>query len=80
MTMAEDLREMATGEVAERAKRAGIPNVSQMNKSEMIEALHRKGVAGSERYDEPGGGQSKKDPAPEGVDPAQYKDIPGNQS
>jgi hypothetical protein len=78
--MAENLSEMTTGEVADRAKQAGIPNVSQMNKGEMIEALQRAGQGGTERYDQPGGGQSKKDPAPEGVDPSQYKNIPGNQS
>jgi hypothetical protein len=78
--MSENLSQMKTGEVAERAKQAGIPNVSQMNKGEMIEALQRKGQGGTERYDRPGGGQSRKDPAPQGVDPSQYKDIPGNQS
>jgi hypothetical protein len=78
--MAEDLRQMTTGEVAERAERAGIPNVSEMNKGEMIEALQRKGAGGSERFDRPGGGQSRKDPAPEGVDPSQYKNVPGNQT
>jgi transcription termination factor Rho len=78
--MAEDLRQMTTGELAERAKQAGISNVSQMNKGEMIEALQRKGMGGSERYDQAGGGQSKKDPAPAGVDPSQYKNVPGNQS
>jgi hypothetical protein len=76
----QDLRQMKTGEVAELAKQAGIPNVSQMDKGEMIEALHRRGIAGGERFDRPGGGQSQKDPAPKGVDPSQYKNLPGNQS
>lgn len=78
--MGENLRAMRTGEVAERAKQAGIENVTQMNKEEMIQALERKGHGGTERYDQPGGGQSRKDPAPPGVDPSQYKDIPGNQT
>jgi transcription termination factor Rho len=68
------LREMKTGEVAERAKQAGIQNVSQMDKGEMIEAIEQK------LYNKPGGGQSQNDPAPPGVPPSQYKNVPGNQS
>jgi hypothetical protein len=79
--MGQDLRDMTTGQVAERARQAGIQNVEKMDKGEMIEALQRKGQGGSERFDtQQGGGQSQKDPAPPGVPPSEYKNIPGNQT
>jgi hypothetical protein len=78
--MGENLREMKTGEVAARAKQAGIQNVEKMDKGEMIEALQSRGQGGAERYDQPGGGQSKDDPRPRNVPPSEYKNVPGNQS
>lgn len=68
------LQEMKTGEVADRARQAGVDDVEAKNKSELIEAMSGDPHAGQ------GGGQSAEDPAPEGADPSQYKDLPGNQS
>ncbi len=72
--MAEHLEHMKTGEVRERAEQAGITDAAQMNKAEMIDAL------GGGTNTEHGGGQRQKDPAPEGADPSEYKNIPGNQT
>lgn len=69
-----DLEDMKTGEVADKAREAGVENVEQMNKGEMIDAL------GGGTNTEHGGGQSQKDPKPEGVSPEDYKDVPGNQT
>jgi hypothetical protein len=74
-----NLEEMKTGEVARIAREHGIPNVEQMDKQEMIEALSRKTgeripVASQAR------GQRGKDPAPAGTSPQDWKNIPGNQS
>lgn len=72
--MSEHLEDMKTGEVREKAGQAGIENAEDMNKGEMIEAL------GGGTNTEHGGGQRQKDPKPEGVDPKDYKNIPGNQT
>jgi hypothetical protein len=76
--MGENLQEMKTGELAEKARQAGIDNVEQMDKSEMISALEGKGQG--QRYNQPGGGQEQEDPKPRGADPSQYKNVPGNQT
>jgi hypothetical protein len=59
---------MNTGEVAQIARERGVPNVDQMNKEEMIQALTRQA-----------GGQGK-DPQPPGTRPQDWKNVPGNQS
>jgi hypothetical protein len=68
------LQDMKTGEVKEKAREAGVEDLDTKNKQEMIDAMGGDADAGK------GGGQSASDPAPEGVDPADYKDVPGNQS
>lgn len=73
----QSLQDMTTGEVAEKARQAGLENVEQMNKQEMIDAL------GKERPDssEPGHGGGQGDtPKPGGTDAKDWKDVPGNQS
>lgn len=72
--MAEHLEDMKTGEVKERAEQAGVRGADEMNKGELIDAL------GGGTDTQHGGGQSQKDPAPQGADPSEYKDIPGNQT
>lgn len=76
----QNLQAMKTGEVAERARQAGISNVDEKNKAQLIDALEGKGQGGSERFDQRGGGQSQEDPRPEGASPEQFKNVPGNQS
>lgn len=72
--MARDLAQMKTGELRQQAQRAGLDNVDQMNKDEMIQALG--GSSNANR----GGGQRQKDPHPKGVSPQDYKNLPGNQT
>ena len=73
----EDLTQMSTGEVAKRARKAGIDNVDQMNKQEMIQAMG----AGQPRSAQPGqGGGAGDAPRPKGSKPQDWKNIPGNQS
>ncbi len=45
------LQDMKDGEVADEARKAGIENVDQMNRSEMVNALESKGEGGGERHD-----------------------------
>ncbi|PSK64068.1 hypothetical protein B0E53_03973 [Micromonospora sp. MH33] len=72
----QDLNQMKTGEVAKQARKAGIDNVDQMNKDEMIQAMSRGGGSG-----QPGRGGGKGDsPQPSGTRPQQWKNVPGNQS
>lgn len=47
---------------------------AQMNKDDMIQALG--GTANTRQ----GGGQRQKDPRPPGVNPKDYKNVPGNQT
>ncbi|PSK64071.1 hypothetical protein B0E53_03976 [Micromonospora sp. MH33] len=72
--MARDLAEMTTGQLREQAERAGVRNTDQMNKDDMIRALG--GTANAKQ----GGGHRQKDPRPQGVNPQDYKDVPGNQT
>ncbi|MEU2615882.1 Rho termination factor N-terminal domain-containing protein [Micromonospora sp. NPDC007271] len=72
--MARDPAQMKTGELRQQAERAGIRNVDQMNKDEMIQAL------GGSTNARQGGGQTQKDPRPKGVSPQDYKNLPGNQT
>lgn len=72
--MTENLENMKTGQVREKARQAGIDNADQMNKGELIEAL------GGGLNTQQGGGQRQKDPRPRGVDPREYKNLPGNQT
>jgi hypothetical protein len=73
----EDLTQMKTGEVAKRARKAGINNVDQMNKQEMIQAMG----AGPPESAKPGRGGGPGDaPQPSGTSPKQWKNVPGNQS
>jgi hypothetical protein len=71
------LQGMTTGEVAEKALEAGLENVEQMNKQEMIDALGEAQPQSSE----PGhGGGQGDEPKPSGTDSKDWKDVPGNQS
>ncbi|SCL32762.1 Rho termination factor, N-terminal domain [Micromonospora rhizosphaerae] len=72
--MARDPAQMKTGELRKQAERAGIRNTDQMTKTDMINAL-----GGSTNRNQ-GGGQRQKDPAPRGVSPTDYKNLPGNQT
>jgi hypothetical protein len=73
----QDLRNMKTGEVAERARQAGIQNVEKMNKEQLLQALGQQGPESAK----PGRGGGQGDtPPPEGTDPREWKNIPGNQS
>ncbi|SCG70274.1 Rho termination factor N-terminal domain-containing protein [Micromonospora inositola] len=68
----ENLTQMKTGEVAKRARKAGVDNVDRMNKQEMIAAIGR-----NESGRSGGGGHA---PRPPGTSPQQWKNVPGNQS
>jgi hypothetical protein len=72
--VSEHLEDMTTGQVRQRAEQAGINDADQKNKGEMINAL------GGDTNTEHGGDQTQKDPKPQGADPADYKNIPGNQT
>lgn len=72
--MGRDPAQMKTGELRKQAERAGLDNVDQMNKNEMIQAL---GGSANARQ---GGGQRQKDPRPQGISPQDYKNVPGNQT
>jgi hypothetical protein len=72
--VAEHLEDMKTGELREKAEKAGVGDTSEMNKSELIDKL------GGGTNVNSGGGQRQKDPAPKGADPSDYKNIPGNQT
>jgi hypothetical protein len=72
--MARDPSQMKTGELRHQAERAGVRNVDQMNKGQMIQALG--GTANAQH----GGGQRQKDPHPKGAKPKDFKNIPGNQT
>lgn len=56
MTAEQNLENMKIGQVREKARKAGIDNVDQMNKGELINALG--GGFNTQR----GGGQRQKDP------------------
>lgn len=73
----QDLTQMKTGEVAERARKAGIKGVENMNKEEMIQTMGG-GVPESAKPGR-GGGQGDS-PQPPGSKPKDWKNIPGNQS
>jgi hypothetical protein len=64
----EQLNRMKTNELAERARKAGIKGIENMNKQQMIDA-----ISGGR-----GGGEHA--PAPAGSKPQDWKNIPGNQS
>jgi hypothetical protein len=72
--MARDPAQMKTGELRKQAERAGMRNVDQMNKDEMIRKL------GGSANAKQGGGQRQKDPRPKGISPQDYKNVPGNQT
>lgn len=72
--MAKSLQNMKTAQVREKARQAGIKNVGQMNKEELINAM-----AGGTNTQH-GGGQRQKDPKPKGMDPREFKNVPGNQT
>jgi hypothetical protein len=72
--MAKSLENMKTSKVREKARQAGIKNVGQMTKEELINAMG--GGFNTER----GGGQRQKDPKPKGMDPSEFKNVPGNQT
>lgn len=69
----EELSRMKTSEIAERARRAGVKNVEQMNKEQMIQAM----TGGQAEAKKPGRGHA---PQPPGTGPQEWKNIPGNQS
>lgn len=72
-----DPRQMTTGEVAKMARKAGIKNVDQMNKDQLLQAMNQS----QPDPPQPGHGGGKGDtPAPKGSNPSQWKNIPGNQS
>lgn len=73
----EDLNQMTTGEVAKRAKQAGVQNTEGMNKQQMIEAMGGKQPKASRA------GQGREPghaPAAPGSKPSDWKNQPGNQS
>jgi hypothetical protein len=72
-----DVRQMTTGEVAQKAKKAGIQGVEQMNKEQMIQAMGQSPPQ-SARSGQSGGKGDR--PPPKGSDPRQWKNMPGNQS
>jgi hypothetical protein len=73
----QDLTQLKTGEVAKLARKAGLKNVDQMNKDEMIRAMG----GGPPRSRLPGqGGGPGDSPQPKGTSPQEWKNIPGNQS
>ncbi|PZF86367.1 hypothetical protein [Micromonospora deserti] len=73
----QNLTQMKTGEVAERARSAGVQNVEQMNKDQMIQAMG----GGQPQSKQPGRGGGRGDaPQPKGTDPKQWKNVPGNQT
>ncbi|HEX5595726.1 MAG TPA: hypothetical protein VFX61_06870 [Micromonosporaceae bacterium] len=72
----ENLNKMKTGAVADRARKAGIQGVENMNKEQMIQALGGKGAPPSTKAGR--GGEHK--PAPSGTKPQDWKNVPGNQS
>lgn len=82
-----NLRQMKTGEVAERARQAGVQNVEQMNKQQLVQAVSqarpqqgRAQQGRSQKGRSAGGGQRAKDPRPPGTSPQQWKNVPGNQT
>lgn len=75
--MAENLQEMKTGEVMQKAREAGIENVEGKNKQELIDELG----SGAPASAQPGHGGGRGDtPAPAGTSPEDWKNVPGNQS
>jgi hypothetical protein len=73
----ENLNQMKTGEVAERARKAGVKGIENMNKEEMIRAMG----GGQPESAKPGRGGGQGDsPQPAGTRPQDWKNIPGNQS
>ena len=78
MKKQESLAQMTTGEVAQRARKAGIANVDQMNKDQMIQAM---GGGAQPESAKPGrGGGPGHKPAPRGTGPKDWKNVPGNQT
>jgi hypothetical protein len=74
----ENLNQMKTGEVAARARKAGVTGVENMNKDQMIRAI---GGGGQPESKKPGRGGGQGDHArPPGTKPQDWKNIPGNQS
>jgi hypothetical protein len=73
----QDMSQMKTGELAQRARKAGVRNVDQMNKEEMIRAMG--GEIPRSKMPGQGGGQGDA-PQPKGSRPQDWKNIPGNQS
>jgi hypothetical protein len=73
----QDLYQMKTGEVADRARKAGVKGIENMNKDEMIRAM-----GGSQPESrKPGRDAGQGDtPPPRGSKPQDWKNIPGNQS
>jgi len=67
----QDMNRMTTGQVAQRAKKAGVQNVEGMNKQQMIQAMGGK---------QPAGRANGHKPAPQGTKPSDWKNVPGNQS
>lgn len=55
MTTQKDPREMKTGELAEEARRAGVKNVEQMNKSELLDTISK----GKQQQAKSGQGRSR---------------------
>jgi hypothetical protein len=72
-----NLRQMTAGEVAQKARKAGIQGVEQMNKEQMLQAL---GQSPPESARSSKGGGKGDRPPPKGSDPREWKNIPGNQS
>jgi hypothetical protein len=72
----ENLSQMKTGEIAARARKAGVQNVEQMNKDQMIQAMSRSSSPSAKR----GHGGGRHAASPRGTGPQDWKNIPGNQS
>jgi hypothetical protein len=66
----------------EIARDKDIPDKSEMNKAQLVNALHKAdGDGGQSHQSKPGHGGGQGDtPPPKGADPDQYKNIPGNQT
>ncbi|HEX5542855.1 MAG TPA: hypothetical protein VFX60_15050 [Micromonospora sp.] len=71
----QNLNKMKTGEVAQRARKAGIKGIENMNKEQLIQAMGGEAPAAKK----PGRGGGHR-PAPPGSKPQDWKSIPGNQS
>jgi hypothetical protein len=73
----QDIRAFKTGELADRARAAGVKDAEKMNKSQLLDAL---GVSEPDSAKPGHGGGQGDAPQPEGTRPEEWKNIPGNQS